>query len=43
MLFNTTHEIMKKTVLKGSRWLVLTAREKLIKKQGNSSPGAYKP
>ena len=32
MLFNTTHEILKKTVLKGSRWLLLTAREKLSEK-----------
>ena len=37
MLFNTTHEIMKKTVLKGSRWLLLTAREKLIKKQDHNA------
>lgn len=34
-LFNTTHEITKKSVLKGSRWLLLTACEKLAGKQNH--------
>jgi len=34
-LFDTAHEIMKKSVLKGSRWLLLTAREKLADKQNH--------
>jgi transposase len=37
MLFNTTHEILKKSVLKGSRWLLLTAREKLSEKHNYSA------
>lgn len=37
MLFNTTHEIFKKAVLKGSRWLLLTAREKLTEKQDHKA------
>jgi len=33
MLFNTTNGISKKSALKGSRWLLLTGREKLTEKQ----------
>ncbi len=37
MLFNTTHDLLKKSVLKGSRWLLLTAREKLSEKHNYSA------
>ncbi len=33
MLFNATTESLKKSVIKGSRWLLLTARENLMKKE----------
>ncbi len=33
LLFNTASDILGKSVLKGSRWLLLTAREKLAKKK----------
>ena len=33
MLFNATPESLKKSVIKGSRWLLLTARENLMKKE----------
>jgi len=36
-LFNTTHETMKKSVLKGSRWLLLTGCEKLADKPSHST------
>ena len=32
-LFNVTEELLPKSVLKGTRWLLLTARERLVNKQ----------